>query len=1080
MRDSILKKITQNKLLAVLSCSIILTLFASMPVYAEDVWNFGYTGNVQTWEVPEDGTYEITVAGASGGGARDSDTTADEYNANFVMRRWPAGTNIQNYQSRQMVDLPARVDYMKGGHGAVLTGTYRLKAGTVLYINVGQQGTIMQADGSGGTATYNGGGAAGGPGAGSGGGATSIQTVSGTVENSNVTSNALIIAGGGGAIWSKPVGGKSAVEYPDPANLNNSLHAVAPGDQAMEYTKNKIQNMDWYFNPNGTGRGEDGKFIKAMFPGIKVENTGAVRAQISGSDIGAHTLMNDAYSGGGGGGYRGGNDGAVQSASGSIAGYSYFGPDKTKWDWEQTQNNVGQNVGGIQKLAPIGNGYAIIKRVEDIKQTLVINLGGYISKDGQNQIILQGAKGETVNISNLNYASGYSYLSYDIDTTTNNGNLWGSLSGSFASGQTATYTFGWNDDEITLSVKADLQIDTVRKSDGTHGTYIAATVHLRPDDRGKLFIVDAKEDGQSNYTPLYDDQFFGSTPQVYNYGYTGGVQQFTASVTGLYKVQLWGAGGGGWWWNSDTRCMPGDSGGTGGFYIKLNKGEKIYINVGGAGGRNTEIWNQHQGGWNGGGRGGPETAWTNQCGASGAGATSVQTTDRGELRNYAGAQGEVLAVVGGGAGGTSAELGWSGGPPGSITAQCSRGVDLPAGQNKQPHTSAWWVEGFCWYREIPGQFGQGASVPSDNYKDLKHSNSAYDRWGGAEPNPGGGGGWTGGWAYASEGPSSDTNAGSGSAYLTQSDKVTSQFNVGQAVGQQANGSATVALTTGYIDSDTITANFYDKAAPNIPFNGVIERNTSGTTVITWDRPNDNGSKYNLRVRRFATINGAVVDTKYQDLYVETGVAYYKWYIDPNPSGDVIQKYNQAANKGQVNVEKLDNVAVSYDGQYFHVAAVDHAGNIGPTATWKIPAVAYLRYDKNASDATGTMPDTAIRFGQSGEVADSAFTRPHYIFASWNTKPDGTGTQYTAGEEISYDFIIKTGQNVLTLYAQWDPLYILTVDPNGGLWSGLANKQTFEMAQQTTKMINDGTRVGYNFKGWMFNTEKPNGPIIRVP
>jgi len=50
-----------------------------------------------------------------------------------------------------------------------------------------------------------------------------------------------------------------------------------------------------------------------------------------------------------------------------------------------------------------------------------------------------------------------------------------------------------------------LQIDTVRKSDGTHGTYIAATVHLRPDDRGRLFIVDAKEDGQSNYTPLYDD-----------------------------------------------------------------------------------------------------------------------------------------------------------------------------------------------------------------------------------------------------------------------------------------------------------------------------------------------------------------------------------------------------------------------------------------------------------------------------------------------------------------------------------------------------------------------------------------------
>lgn len=39
---------------------------------------------------------------------------------------------------------------MNGGHGALLTGTYRLNKGTKLYINVGQQGTVMQADGSGG------------------------------------------------------------------------------------------------------------------------------------------------------------------------------------------------------------------------------------------------------------------------------------------------------------------------------------------------------------------------------------------------------------------------------------------------------------------------------------------------------------------------------------------------------------------------------------------------------------------------------------------------------------------------------------------------------------------------------------------------------------------------------------------------------------------------------------------------------------------------------------------------------------------------------------------------------------------
>lgn len=48
-----------------------------------------------------------------------------------------------------------------------------------------------------------------------------------------------------------------------------------------------------------------------MWPGTRVENAGAVRAQISGSDIGAHFRMEDCYSGGGGGGYYGGTDGAI-------------------------------------------------------------------------------------------------------------------------------------------------------------------------------------------------------------------------------------------------------------------------------------------------------------------------------------------------------------------------------------------------------------------------------------------------------------------------------------------------------------------------------------------------------------------------------------------------------------------------------------------------------------------------------------------------------------------------------------------------------------------------------------------------
>lgn len=41
--------------------------------YAADTeWKFSYTGHEETWTVPEDGLYYFEVAGASGGGARDT------------------------------------------------------------------------------------------------------------------------------------------------------------------------------------------------------------------------------------------------------------------------------------------------------------------------------------------------------------------------------------------------------------------------------------------------------------------------------------------------------------------------------------------------------------------------------------------------------------------------------------------------------------------------------------------------------------------------------------------------------------------------------------------------------------------------------------------------------------------------------------------------------------------------------------------------------------------------------------------------------------------------------------------------
>ncbi len=123
------------------------------------------------------------------------------------------------------------------------------------------------------------------------------------------------------------------------------------------------------------------------------------------------------------------------------------------------------------------------------------------------------------------------------------------------------------------------------------------------------------------------------------YSYTGGVQTFEAPISGIYQFELYGGKGG---------SLHEAGGGAGGYskgYLKMEKGEKVYLCVGGAG-------NNASGGYNGGGSG-TFSNWDSgylhrSCG--GGGATSLTTTNRGVLKNYHSYRDEVLLVAAGGGG----------------------------------------------------------------------------------------------------------------------------------------------------------------------------------------------------------------------------------------------------------------------------------------------------------------------------------------------------------------------------------------------------------------------------------------------
>ena len=67
------------------------------------------------------------------------------------------------------------------------------------------------------------------------------------------------------------------------------------------------------------------------------------------------------------------------------------------------------------------------------------------------------------------------------------------------------------------------------------------------------------------------------------------------------------------------------------------------------------------------------------------------------------------------------------------------------------------------------------------------------------------------------------------------------------------------------------------------------------------------------------------------------------------------------------------------------------------------------FDSNGGE--GTMPSIAIKHAEVFSIPENKFTHPGYEFICWNTKADGTGTNYYEGDMLSI------GSNI-TLYAQW--------------------------------------------------------------
>ena len=247
----------------------------------------------------------------------------------------------------------------------------------------------------------------------------------------------------------------------------------------------------------------------------------------------------------------------------------------------------------------------------------------------------------------------------------------------------------------------------------------------------------------------------------------------------------------------------------------------------------------------------------------------------------------------------------------------------------------------------------------------------------------------------------------------------------------------------------------------------------GYTVDGW---------YNDEDQKVGNVNDPYTPTEDETLHIKWKANTYKIHFDGNGAtggsmSDLEMTYDQAKNltaNGYTktgytfigwNTDKNETTAQYTNGQSVNNLTTENGATITIYAIWqKEITISY-----NANGGTGApASQKGILYNSQANVnitlSDTEPTRNGYTFVGWSESNSSTTASYEPGEE--YPFSKDT-----TLYAVWDAnSYTLIVDPNGGIWNGSSNTQSFTQDYGTTKTIADptsapaGYRVTFNGNG----------------
>ena len=216
---------------------------------------------------------------------------------------------------------------------------------------------------------------------------------------------------------------------------------------------------------------------------------------------------------------------------------------------------------------------------------------------------------------------------------------------------------------------------------------------------------------------------------------------------------------------------------------------------------------------------------------------------------------------------------------------------------------------------------------------------------------------------------------------------------------------------------TNDASAQDVAKPNTPN---VSQNNSKMSYSA----EDNGSTYWYYVESFSkddtTASGLIDRSEKKSLTVTTGVKKYRYLFSNNATETL------TTSKGTETTGT--SVPVNYGYKYFHVAAVDGAGNISATKSVEVKRQFNLNFNYNK-------PSNASHDITGNEIASKKVTYkekygdlPNPKLEGWKFK--GWYTSATGGTQVSKETIYEATVDS-TVYAHWEPIkYTVRFNGNG--------------------------------------------------